>query len=293
MGQSNPHEEAAMSEQATTIETRTVKVPGATLYVEVRGCGPVLLCIPGGPTDAGMFTDLAERLADRYTVVGYDPRGHSRSVLDGGPEDIPVSLHAEDAAAVIESVGGAPAYVYGNSGGGTIGLELVARRPELVAALVAHEPPLMELLPDVERWRAGFRLIAETHRAQGVFPAMGVFGALVEEGGPKYSEEMRRAEPTPQAQEMFARMAGNFELFIAHEIQQIGAYVPDDDALLSASSRIVSAAGERSGEQAACRAAVVLAERLGIPVTRLPGAHGGWGADPRQFADRLHGVLQA
>jgi|GEM_PF-6184487 hypothetical protein len=34
------------------VETRTVKVPGATLYVEVRGVGPVLLCIPGGPTDA-------------------------------------------------------------------------------------------------------------------------------------------------------------------------------------------------------------------------------------------------
>ena len=166
-----------------------------------------------------------------------------------------MSLHADDAAAVIEAVGGGPSYVYGNSGGGTIGLELVARRPELVEALVAHEPPLMALLPDAERWRAGFRLIAETHRAQGVFPAMGVFGALVEEGGPKYSEEMQRVEPTPEARQMFARMMGNFELFIAHEIQQVAAYVPDADALRSASSRIVSAAGEASGEQAACRAA--------------------------------------
>ena len=56
-----------MCEQATTIATRTVTVPGATLYVEIRGSGPVLLCIPGGPTDAGMFNDLAERLGDRYT----------------------------------------------------------------------------------------------------------------------------------------------------------------------------------------------------------------------------------
>ena len=36
-------------------ETKTLKVPGATLYYEVRGTGPVLLCIPGGPTDAGML----------------------------------------------------------------------------------------------------------------------------------------------------------------------------------------------------------------------------------------------
>jgi hypothetical protein len=53
-----------------TVEATTVKVPGATLYIEVRGSGPVLLCITGAPSDAGMFADLAGRLADRYTVVG-------------------------------------------------------------------------------------------------------------------------------------------------------------------------------------------------------------------------------
>ena len=101
-----------------------------------------------------MFTDLAGRLADRYTVVAYDQRGHSRSALDGEPEDIPVAVHADDAAAILAAVGNGPAYVYGISGGGTIGLELVARHPDLVRTLVAHEPPLMELLPDAERWRS-------------------------------------------------------------------------------------------------------------------------------------------
>src|SRR5512132_852722 len=119
-------------------EARTLKVPGATLYYEVRGSGPVLLCITGGPTDAGMFRDLAGRLADRYTVVSYDQRGHSRSELDGEPEDIPVGAHADDAAAILAAVGNGPAYVYGSSGGGTIGLELVARHPALVRTFVAH-----------------------------------------------------------------------------------------------------------------------------------------------------------
>jgi pimeloyl-ACP methyl ester carboxylesterase len=266
----------------------TLKVPGATLYYEVRGSGPVLLCISGGPTDAGMFTDLAGRLADRYTVVSYDQRGHSRSALDGEPEDISVALHADDAAAILRSVGDAPASVYGSSGGGTIGLELVARHPELVRTLVAHEAPLMELLPDAARWRSAFDDISETYRTAGVFPAMGKFGALVEEGGPKYSEEMQQTPPTPEGQEMTARMAGNFDLFIAHEIRPIGGYMPDVEALRNASTRIVSAAGETSGEQAARRAAVALAERLGIAVTYLPGAHGGWGSDPGEFAERLH-----
>jgi pimeloyl-ACP methyl ester carboxylesterase len=280
------------TKEARETPERTLKVPRATLYYEVRGSGPVLLLITGGPTDAGMFTDLAGRLADRYTVVSYDQRGHSRSTLDSEPEDMPVALHADDAAAILAAVGGEPAYVYGNSGGGTIGLELVARHPELVRTLVAHETFLMELLPDAARFRSQFDDIYETYRTEGVFAAMGKFGAIVEEGGPKYSEEMQQAPPTPEAQEMMGRMAGNFDLFIAHELRSNGGYVPDFDALRDASTRILSAAGETSGEQAARRSAVALAERLGIPVRYLPGAHGGWGSDPQEFAERLHEVLQ-
>lgn len=281
-----------MTREATQVEARRVEVPGATLYVEVRGSGPVLLCITGGPTDAGMFDDLAERLADRYTVVTYDQRGHSRSALAGEPEDIPVALHADDAAAVLGAVGDAPAYVYGSSGGATIGLDLVARHPSLVRTAVAHEPPIMELLPDAPEWRAKFADISETYRSEGVFPAMAKFGAMVEEGGPRYSEEMQQTPPTPEAEEMMGRMAGNFDLFLAHEIRQIGAYVPDVDALRHVSTRVVSAAGDTSGDQGARRAAIALAERLGIEVTSLPGGHGGWGSDPQEFAERLHEALQ-
>ena len=281
-----------MASEATRVQTGTVEVPGASLYHEVRGSGPVLLCITGGPTDAGMFTDLAGRLSDRYTVVTYDQRGHSRSALDGAPEDIPVALHADDAAALLEAVGDEPAHVYGNSGGATIGLDLAARRPELVRTLVAHEPPVMELLPDAAQWRTNFRDISDAYLAHGVFAAMETFGRLVEEGGPLYSKDVQEQEPTPEAQEMFARMAGNFDLFIAHEIRQIGAYGPDLDTLRAAQTRIVSAAGETSDLQAARRAAFALADGLGIPVAYLPGGHGGWGSDPQEFADRLDGLLQ-
>ena len=65
----------------------TLKVPGANLHYEVQGSGPVLLIIPGMPADAGLYAVLARQLADTYTVVAYDPRGISRSRLDGPPED--------------------------------------------------------------------------------------------------------------------------------------------------------------------------------------------------------------
>jgi pimeloyl-ACP methyl ester carboxylesterase len=275
----------------TTVTSDTVRVSGASLYYEATGSGPVLLMIPGGPTDAGMFGDLPARLAAGFTCVAYDPRGHSRSVLDAQAQDVPVSLHADDAAALIRALTNERAYVYGNSGGGTIGLELVARHPELVTTLVAHEAPVMQLLPDADAWRARFDDVYGTLRTQGVFPAISKFGALVEEGGPKYSEEMQQG-PAPDP-EMMQRMTANFEFFLAHEIREIGAYVPDAAALRGAATRIVCAAGEASQEQAAKRATVALAEALAVPVTWLPGAHGGWGSDPEEFAARLDEALRS
>jgi pimeloyl-ACP methyl ester carboxylesterase len=70
-----------MSMNPTT--TGTLKVPGASLYYEVRGSGPVLLLVCGGLYDAAGYAGLARQLAGRYTVVTYDRRGNSRSPLDG------------------------------------------------------------------------------------------------------------------------------------------------------------------------------------------------------------------
>jgi pimeloyl-ACP methyl ester carboxylesterase len=270
----------------------TMKVQGATLYYEVRGSGPVLLTIPGGPTDAGMFTALAELLADRYTVVTYDPRGHSRSAIDGAPEDVPVAQHADDAARLIDEVRGEPAYVLGISGGGTIGLELITRHADKVKALVVHEPPVMEVLPDRERWRGIFADIYDTYRSQGAFPSMGKFGQAVEEGGPKYSEQQQQQdEPGPEQAAMMQRMLGNFDFFLAHEIRAIGGYLPDIAGLKLLRDRIVIAGGRASGEQGAYRAARALADAIGIELTYFDGGHGGFGASEDAFAERLRESL--
>jgi len=47
----------------------------------------VLLLIAGGSADAGVYEPMAARLAGGYTVVTHDPRGNSRSPLDGAWED--------------------------------------------------------------------------------------------------------------------------------------------------------------------------------------------------------------
>src|SRR2546430_8321540 len=88
---------------ATT--TNALRVPGASLYYEVRGAGPVLLLICGGVYDAAGYEGLATRLAERYTVVTYDRRGNGRSPLAGPPEPQRIEEHGDDAYRVLTAVG--------------------------------------------------------------------------------------------------------------------------------------------------------------------------------------------
>ena len=127
-----------------------------------------------------MFTDLAAALADRFTAVAYDPRGNSRSTLTGPPADQEMDVHGDDAAALIRALGDGPAFVFGNSGGAQIGLNLAARHPDLVRVLVAHEPPCIELLPaaEADEALAADLAIHETYQRDGVEAAMAQFMAM-------------------------------------------------------------------------------------------------------------------
>ena len=117
------------------------------LYYEVRGKGPAVLLIPGATGDAGQFTRAAERLADEFTVITYDRRGNSRSRKNEAASTPTMAAQADDAATLIRACGFSQAVVFGTSGGGVIGLELLARHPEVVRGAVVHEPPLVALLP--------------------------------------------------------------------------------------------------------------------------------------------------
>jgi pimeloyl-ACP methyl ester carboxylesterase len=273
------------------MEMPILKVPGARLYYEVQGSGPVLLAIPGGPTDAGIFAGLAACLADRYTVACYDPRGNSRSVLDEGPpEDQRMDVHGDDAALLLAALGGEPAYVFGSSGGAQIGLNLAARYPERVHTLIAHEPPCIVLLPDAVERRAFLNAVYETYRTEGVGPAMRAFEAgagLGRREGPAAPP----SPPPPEMREAFGRIMGNLDYFLAHGFRPIGFYVPDVAALRAGPVRVVVGVGEASTGQLAHRCAAALAERLGTAPVTFPGDHGGYGSHPAAFAEKLREAL--
>ncbi|GIF76926.1 alpha/beta hydrolase [Asanoa siamensis] len=273
----------------------TLEVPRATLHHEVRGSGPTLLLICGGVYDAAGYAGLARALADRYTVITYDRRGNSRSPLHGpdGPQSLPT--HADDAAALLGHLADGPAYVFGNSSGAIIGLDLAARRPGLVRTLVAHEPPLFDLLPERDSYRKLLDEVERTFAAEGPAAANAVLGQGLDMGPAEEEDRAPGGGPTepPDAEtlEMFGRLEKNFAFFIGYEVPPFGRYEPDYPALRDGPVRIVPAAGEGSAGQPPYRAAYALGERLGTTTAPVPGDHGGFGQRVPEFAARLHALL--
>ena len=268
--------------------THVLAVPGARLYYERRGNGPLLLLI-GSPMDSTGFAPLASALADHYTVVTYDPRGIGNSSREDTSEDVTPAQQADDVHRLLAALGGEPADLFGSSGGAVVGLALVTAHPDQVRTLVAHEPPVVELLPDAAQLRAQIDAIYDTHRVEGADKAMQKFMTHAGLGaGPAQEADAPRWEPSP---EQLARMRATTEHFLAHLLRPTTRYRPDIEALRAASTRIVVAGGATSKGQLANRTAVALADQLGTTVVDFPGDHGGFLAFPEQFGRLLDRVL--
>lgn len=282
-----------MTSMTTEYEPKILKVPGASLYYEVRGSGPTLLMMPGGPADAATFHAIAEHLAPHYTVVMYDPRGISHSRLDGPLEgERMVEIFADDAHRLLAAVTTEKASVFASSGGAVMALELAARHPEQIATLVAHEAPAPALLPETARRRAEMTDIVETYRSGGIGPTMQKFMAHTGiRGGPPPAPQ---GEPTPEMLESMAQMQRNMGFwFGSGYFGAIAAYEPDFETLRNSPCRIVSAVGDESRGELAHQGGLGLAERLGTEAVVFPGAHGGYGSHPAEFAVKLREVLEA
>ena len=267
---------------------RTLDVPGARLYYQRRGAGPLLLMI-GSPMDSTGFAGLARALAGRYTAVTYDPRGIGHSTREDATQDVTPERQADDVHRLLSALGGEPAHVFGSSGGAVVGLTLVTTHPGQVRTLVAHEPPVIELLPDRDQLRAQIQDVYDTYRADGADKAMAKFMAYAGLGqGPGQEPGAPRWEPSP---DQVAAMRATTDTFLAHLIRPTTNYRPDVEALRAAPARIVVAAGATSKGQLAHRGAVVLADRLGAPVVEFPGDHAGFVVLPEQCGRVLDQVL--
>ncbi|MER7368798.1 alpha/beta fold hydrolase, partial [Nonomuraea wenchangensis] len=229
-----------------------LRLPGVGLHYQVAGSGPALLLIPGGTDDARDFAGLLPHLTARYTVISYDPRGNSRSALDGPPADVTVETHADDALRLLLALtGDGRVRVFGTSAGAQVALALTAAAPDLVDIVVAHEPPALNALPDGDPRRDLAREVGESYRAGGVAAALATY---VAGSGLDRMPEGPAAESAEAAADMGAklgRMQANADFFFARHASATATYLPEVAALRDGAARIVLAAGEQSAGQLA------------------------------------------
>jgi pimeloyl-ACP methyl ester carboxylesterase len=256
-----------------------VDVPGARLYVEIEGTGPLLVMVPGAAGVADVFRPVAWSLTRHFTVLRYDRRGFGRSQPIEPTHDR-LRVDADDVRHLVEHTGGSrPAAVFGSSSGAIVALVALIDHPHAVGAVLAHEPPLMRLVPDGQKWIDFFHGTYELYRQAGAERAIATFRQHTFPASDV--DAMAHAPRTP----------ANAGFWLEQELRQYPAVDLDLDVLRSRAGRIVPAVGQASTGYPCQQASVALAVAVGRPVADLPGGHIGFLTDTAAFAVRLYGLL--
>ncbi|MFI6921304.1 alpha/beta fold hydrolase [Nonomuraea spiralis] len=266
-----------------------LSVPGANLHYQVEGSGPVLLLSQSGEGDADRTVDLVPLLADTFTVVTYDRRGLSRSVLDPAAPPVTMADHADDVARLLAEVADGPALMAGFSMGAAIGLQVAASHPGVLGTLIAHEPVMPNLLPDAGRADhvAELTAIQQAYAAGGLTAAL---PAITRHLGIDPAHDETEDGLTPQP--LTARRQANFGYFIGTEFTAVTKDALDPARLVHTGTRVIPAIGRTTRPSVhTYRCALALAELLGVEPVTLPGGHNGNTAFPHATARILKTLL--
>lgn len=175
-----------------------IEVNGTSLYYTDDGPRDAPTVVFGHSLffDADMFAAQVSELAADHRVVTYDHRGQGRSA-PAPREHLDMDTLTEDAAALIEALQLKPCTYVGNSMGGFVALRLAARRPDLVASVVAAGSSA-----DVEGSKAAFDPLVTALGEHGVEPVLDVVTQIML-GDQTMAE---RPELTAASRERLARL---------------------------------------------------------------------------------------
>ena len=222
--------------------THMLNNDGADIVYDAHGPLPTADGLPplfmiGQPMTASGFGTLASHFSDR-TVVTYDPRGLGRSSRSDGRIDHSPTVQAKDVHGVIAALGVGPVEMFASSGGAVTALALVAAYPEDVVTLVAHEPPLIPVLPEFRRGRARSRGGSRRLRRERVECRHGCLYGDDDVAGRVLRPVLRAASADPAMFGMPAEDDGSRDSpLLSDRSWAVSSYRPDVQALTAAPTR--------------------------------------------------------
>ena len=245
-------------------------VPGASLQYEVRtrqNGTPLLLLIPGC-TGITIFAHFAAQMTATFTVVSYERRGYGGSIqtAPSAPESL-MQVNGDDAAALIRHLSpNVPATVFGTSGGAMVSFELIRRHTNIIQTLILHEPPVMSVLPEIERldWEATLKAVTHAYRSGGIGKATDIFGKGF--CNPQDAQLMTRSMTAEESLKDTA-------YFYQHEIDQVSIYKLDIGVLAKNKSKLLLVNGRESKDSKLRRPLEFIGQQLGLRVLELAGGH--------------------
>lgn len=269
----------------TQAQSGTVPVDGGSLHYEVRGSGWNVLVIQGGIGDADATGQLVDQLVDEGArVITYDRRGLGRSTVADAVATT-IGVHAADAAELLRSTADQPAVVVGASIGAVIALRLAVDHPELVASVIAHEPPLPDVVrePDRERELDHVARLAHDDVRAAIRHMVGLAG------------EQPELEPGAKPARPGGDVNAALNRFFAHDFPAVRTSGVSADLLrpVVPAVPITLTGGTGGSERWEYRCARELARDLGVPFVGIDGGHEAPATHPRGTAaaiSRLAGV---
>ncbi|MDD7793469.1 alpha/beta fold hydrolase [Clostridium sp. 'White wine YQ'] len=277
------------------IECGYVTTEGDNLYYEVRGNGKTLLLIPAG--EGKYYSGLADILSNEYKVITYDRRANGRSTIND-PQNFEIGQQSRDAVAILHAVGEESSFVFGNSAGAVIALDMAKTYPGSVLAVIAHEAPMARMHPEAPKWQRFFARVYLTAFRFGstVASLRFMFGAQVPVikmiKASKKAEEYIRKYNSP-TDEHHKSSNNEADIPMKLELLQVTNYMPDVERLKKSGVKVFMAVGEWSLNKKTWYAISnkVLAEKLECELVTFPGHHGSLADMPDEWALTLRNIL--
>jgi pimeloyl-ACP methyl ester carboxylesterase len=282
-----------MTNKPVELQTGYVRTEGDELYYEVRGHGGSLLMIPGGGGDARLYSFVADILSDEYKVITYDRRANSRSTKNA-PQNFEISQQSRDAMAVLNAAGETSTFIFGNSSGAVIALDMAKTQPQAVRALIVHEPPLARLHPQAKKWQRFFASVYWTAFGLGAPLAMPRFVLGVGLPMRPMISNSRNSEIYKKKRDkMHVRPENVSDFFVKQELLAVTNYKPDVETIQKNGVKVFMAAGKTSLDKKRfyAQTAPILADMLCCEMVVFPGHHVSYLDMPEEWAAVLRAVL--